>query len=129
MTKDISHTVHFNVSPHEVYEALMDSKKHAEFTGDEADISRKVGGEFHAYGGYIEGTNLELEVDKKIVQKWRASDWPEGHFSTASFILKKEGEGTLLEFTHTDVPSDKAKSIAKGWEEYYWEPMKDMLGK
>ena len=78
MSGTIRQSVTFNATPHDVYEALMDSTKHAEFTGDEAAISRVVGGPVMAYGGYITGKNLELAPDEKIVQTWRASDWPAG---------------------------------------------------
>lgn len=87
-TKTIRQIVVFKASPHDVYEALMDSKKHSKFTGAKAIISREVGGKINAYDGYIEGVNVELVPDKKIVQKWRGSDWPEGHYSTATFELE-----------------------------------------
>ncbi len=67
MPKTIRQTVTFKASPHEVYEALMNSRRHAKFSGGKARLSRKVGGKFTAYDGYIEGTNLELAPDKKIV--------------------------------------------------------------
>ena len=75
-TKTIKQSVTFRAKPHEVYEALMDSGKHAKFTGGEAHISREVGGKFSAFDGYSEGVNLELMPDKRIVQSWRTSDWP-----------------------------------------------------
>ncbi len=68
MSKNINQTVTFKTTPHEVYEALMDSKKHAAFSGGAANISRAVGGEMMAYDGYIAGKNIELVPDKKIVQ-------------------------------------------------------------
>ena len=77
-TKTIRQSVAIRASTHDVYEALMDSRKHAQFTGDKASISRKVGGKFSVFDGYSEGTNLELIQDTKIVQTWRASDWQEG---------------------------------------------------
>lgn len=73
-TRKISQSVTLKASPHDVYEALMDSKKHAKFTGGKASISREVGGKFSAFNGYAEGINLQLVPDKKIVQSWRASD-------------------------------------------------------
>lgn len=127
--KDIRQTIIFKASPHEVYEALMDSGKHSEFTGDKAVISRDVGGRFTAYGGYIEGENIELEADKKIVQKWRGSDWPEGHYSKVIFLLEKVKEGTKLTFTQKGVPAGQHKAISDGWHEHYWEKMKKMLEK
>lgn len=128
--KTIKQTVTFKAtSPHEVYEALMDSRKHSEFTGSKANISRTVGGKITAYDGYIEGKNLELVKDRKIVQSWRSTDWPEGHHSTATFELEalKGGKGCKLTFTQTDVPAEQSKDIAQGWKDFYWKPMKGML--
>ena len=128
-TKTVKQTVTFKASPHDVYEALMDSKKHARFTGGKASISRKVGGKFSVFDGYSEGTNLELIPDKKIVQSWRASDWEEGHYSRATFSLKEVENGTRLTFTQTRVPEEQYDDISQGWRDYYWEPMKQMLEK
>ena len=128
-TKTIRQTVTFEASAHEVYEALMDSRKHAKFTGAKASVSRKVEGKFSAFDGYCYGTNLELVKDKKIVQSWRASDWPQGHYSKATFALKAVRGGTRLTFTQTGVPENQYASIKKGWTEFYWTPMKEMLEK
>jgi activator of HSP90 ATPase len=129
MSKAIKQTVTFKTTPHAIYEALMDEKKHAAFTGGEAKISRKAGGKFSIYGGDIEGKNLELITDQKIVQSWRYSDWPEGHYSTATFTLEPIEKGTRLTFSQTDVPDDKYEDIKQGWKDYYWGPMKEMLEK
>jgi activator of HSP90 ATPase len=113
-TKTIKQTVAIKAGAHDVYEALMDSKKHAGFTGGEAVVSRKVGGKFTAYDGYAEGVNLELVPDKKIVQSWRASDWPEGHYSRATFAFQATAGGTKLTFTQTDVPEEFAADVSRG---------------
>jgi activator of HSP90 ATPase len=123
----IRQTITFRASPHEVYEMLMDSQKHAKFTGSPAKISRKVGGKISAYDGYITGENVELIEDKKIVQLWRGSDWPEGVVSKATFALKKVKGGTKLTFTQAGVPAAQFASIKQGWIDFYWEPMKAML--
>lgn len=122
--KTIKQTVNFQAKPHDVFEALMDSKKHSSFTSSKASISRKVGGKIQAYDGYIEGKNLQIIKDKKIVQSWRGSGWPKGHFSKATFSLTKTKTGTCLTFTQTDVPDSDYKSISKGWYEHYWTPLK-----
>jgi len=126
-TKTINQSVNFRAPAHEVYEALMDSRKQSKFTESKCSISRKAGGKFTAYDGYIEGINLELEADKKIVQSWRASDWPEGHYSQATFLLDEAGDTTSLTFTQTEVPEEFHDDIYQGWYDYYWEPMKEML--
>jgi activator of HSP90 ATPase len=128
-TKTIRQSVTFKADPHQVYEALTDSRKHARFTGTKAKISRKVNGKFTAYDGYIEGVNLDLVSDKKIVQSWRGSDWPEGHYSKATFTLKKVKNGTRLAFAQRGVPGQHYLDIRQGWHDYYWKPMKEMLEK
>jgi activator of HSP90 ATPase len=128
-TKTIKQTVTIKAGAHDVYEALMDSKKHAGFTGGEAVVSRKVGGKFTAYDGYAEGVNLELVPDKKIVQSWRASDWPEGHYSRATFAFQATAGGTRVTFTQTDIPEEFATDVSRGWRDYYWAPLKEMLEK
>ncbi|MCX5997449.1 MAG: SRPBCC family protein [Chloroflexi bacterium] len=125
-TKDIRQTVTFKAGAHAVYELLMDSKKHSELAGDEAKVSRKAGGKFNI-GGYIEGVNLELIPDEKIVQSWRYEDWPEGHFSKATFSFKEEAGKTKMTFTQTGVPVQFYQDIKQGWIDYYWTPMKEML--
>lgn len=129
MSQPIVQTVTFRASPHDVYEALMDSKKHAAFTGGKASISRRVGGKIAAYDDYIAGKNLELVPDKKIVQSWRAVDWPDGVYSTITFLLTTVPEGTRLDFTHVDVPDGSEEEFTQGWIDNYWEPMKKFLEK
>ncbi len=128
-TKTIRQSVRFKTSPHVVYEMLMDSRKHARFTGEKAGINRKVDGKFTAYGGYISGVNLELVPDKKIVQSWRGSDWPEGHFSRVIFSLEEVPGGTRLVFRQSGVPEEHYDGINQGWRDYYWKPMREMLEK
>jgi activator of HSP90 ATPase len=129
MSKLIRQSVMFKTTPHEVYEALMDSRKHAKFTGGAAKISRKVGGEIMAYDGYITGRNLELAPDQKIVQAWHASEWPAGHMSKVTFKLSPVPGGTRLSFTHSGVPEKFVDAIRQGWIHSYWTPMKAMLNK
>jgi len=129
MSGTIKQTVIFNASPHDVYEALMDSKKHAAFSGGKASISRAVGGKISAYDNYITGKNVELVPDKKIVQDWRAVDWPEGYFSRITFEFTAIPEGTRLDFTHADLPEGTKEEFTQGWIDNYWEPMKVFLEK
>src|SRR5476649_720530 len=103
--KDIHQTVALkNVTPHEVYESLMDSKQHAAFTGAKAKMSREIGGKCEAYDGWIEAFNVELVPDEKIVQKWRGADWAEDVYSVATFKFAKIGADTKLTFTQIGVP-------------------------
>ncbi len=130
-TKDIQQSIDFDCSAYEIYEAFMDSKKHAEFTAGKTVISREVGEEFSIYDGGIHGTNLELIPDVKIIQLWRFEydDWPKEYFSKITLDLIERDGKTTLNFTHTGIPVQYADDIEDGWNVYYWNVMKKMLEK
>ena len=130
-TRTIRQVVIFRAPPHDVYELLMDERKHAAFTGGTARIGRRVGGSFSIYDGYITGENLELVQDERIVQSWIPAEdcWPEGHVSKVTFTLKPSKGGTKLVLTHEGIPVDCGDRFDVGWREHYWAPMKRALGK
>jgi len=121
---DKSITIHqeldFNASPQQLYEALLDSKQFAEFSGRPAEITREVGGAFSLFKGHIIGRNLELIPNERIVQAWRVVTWPGGAYSIVRFELKPQGSGTHLVFDHIGFPEGLHDHLAAGWEENYW---------
>jgi len=119
--KTLHQSIKLKATPHEIYEALIDSEKHTEITHSPANIGRNVGDAFSTFDGYASGTNVDLIPDKKIVQKWRADDWPPGHYSTVTFELQAEGPETRLDFTQTDIPEDLYPDLETGWVEFYWD--------
>lgn len=123
-TRTIKQTVEFKARPGEIYECIMNSKKHSAFTHSWCRIGRSVGDKFTAYDGYIEGENLQLVPGRKIVQSWRASDWPQDHYSEVIFEFETSDNGTTLRFTHKKVPEEFADEISEGWKEHYWEKLK-----
>jgi activator of HSP90 ATPase len=113
-------------TPHEIYETLMDSKKHTGLSRQPTRVSRRVGGAFKV-GRDLEGKNLALTKDRRIVQTWRANNWEKGHYSKATFRLAKVARGTRVTFTQTGVPDDKYGEISTGWREYYWNPLRQQF--
>jgi activator of HSP90 ATPase len=128
-TTTIRQTVTFKASPLEVYETIMDSEKHAALSGEDATISREVGGAFTAWGDHISGFNLALHPGQKIVQAWRARDWWDDHYSIATFELSKVDSGTELRFTQVGVPPHRFDGHSRGWIEHYWQPMQEIFDK
>jgi activator of HSP90 ATPase len=128
---DKSITIHqeidFTASPHRVYEALLDAKQFTAFSGRPAEINHAVGGAFSLFDGHIVGRNLELIPNQRIVQAWRAADWPEGAYSIARFELKAQGSGTHLVFDHIGFPEGLRDHLAEGWEGHYWALLKKYL--
>jgi uncharacterized protein YndB with AHSA1/START domain len=119
-TRTLKQTAVIPASPAAVYEALATSKGHRAFTGEPASISPKVGGRVSAYDGWCLAKNLTLVPGKKIVQGWRAADWPEGAQSKVTYILKASKTGTTLSFTQTGIPAAHYEDMKGGWPEHYW---------
>jgi activator of HSP90 ATPase len=128
-TKEIRHVVRLDAKPRAIYQALMNSKKHAAFTGAPAKIEPKVGGRFAAWGPHLRGVNVELVKNKRIVQAWRAKSWPKSHYSIATFDLKRAKGGTQLVFTQTGVPAKHWRDINSGWKTHYWDLLKRAFSK
>jgi activator of HSP90 ATPase len=144
--EEISHTaesIHqepvFKASRMRVYDALTDAKqfdKVIQLSGvmqsmhlaaKPAEISREVGGAFILFGGHITGRHVELVPNERIVQAWRAGNWPPGVYSIAKFELVEQGSSTKIVFDHTGFPTGDAESLASGWKAHYWEPLTKLL--
>lgn len=126
----IRQTVYFDASPQEVYDALLNAKKHAAFTGSPAKTSARVGAEFNAWDGYISGKNVELVKGKKIVQEWETTEWPEGYpRSRLEITLTPKRGGTELKMVHSKVPAEQVEEYSSGWRSSYWDPLKEYLVK
>ncbi|MGB0105015.1 MAG: SRPBCC domain-containing protein [Candidatus Sulfotelmatobacter sp.] len=143
---EISHTeesIHqetdFKANRQCIYQALTDTKqfdKVIQLSGamqsmhlgsTPTAISREVGGAFTLFGGHITGRHVELVPNQRIVQAWRAGNWPPGIYSIAKFELVEQGSGTRIVFDHTGFPKGDAESLASGWKAHYWEPHAKLL--
>ena len=126
MSRTIKLSVQLNAAPEKLYNAWLNSEEHSRFTGAEAVIENKIGGEFSAWDGYIEGTTNELYPNTKIVQAWRTTDFPDGSpDSRLEILLEPEGEMTMLTLVHSGIPEGMEKEFEHGWLDYYFEPMKN----
>jgi activator of HSP90 ATPase len=117
----------FAAPPHRVYEALLDEKQFASFTGAPAKINRSEGGALSLFGGQIVARNVELVADTRIVQAWRDAAWAPGIHSIVKFELTPHGAGTHLVLDHTGFPAGQFSDLDSGWHEHYLEPMKKIL--
>jgi activator of HSP90 ATPase len=124
----IEQTVFFKATPAEVYDALLDAKKHSEFTDSPASTSSREGAEFTAWDGYIMGKNIELLKDKKIVQEWETTDWPQGYpRSRLEITLTPKDGGTEMKMVHSSVPAEQVDEYTEGWKSAYWDPLVEYL--
>jgi activator of HSP90 ATPase len=129
--KEINQIVKFYAPAIEIYNLLMDPSQHAEITKGEVNIDPVVGGKFSIFEGYAKGENLELLEGKRIKQKWWFDEgWPEDFYSICTFDLRENKEGqTVLYFQQSNVPEENHESLSKGWEDFYWLPMREIISK
>ncbi len=114
-------------NPQRIYEALLDSKQFAAFSGEAAEIGREEGGAFSMFGGVIVGRNIELIPNQRIVQAWRPTHWAPGKYSLVRFDLKARGPQATLVLDHTGFPEGDFASLNYGWGLKYWKPLEKFL--
>jgi uncharacterized protein YndB with AHSA1/START domain len=118
----------FPASPERLYEAWLDGEQHGEMTGSEATGEPVVGAEHSAWDGYIGGTNLELEPGRRIVQSWRATDFPgDAGPSRVEVLFDEDDDGTRVTIVHTEIPAGMGKGYELGWQDYYFAPMQNFF--
>jgi activator of HSP90 ATPase len=128
MSASIHQEVVIKANPQRVYEVLTDAQQFSAFTGGKAaDIDREPGGAFSCFGGMITGRNIELVPNRRIVQAWRAGNWPEGVYSIVRFELETQGTDTKLTFDQSGFPDSNREHLESGWSKMYWDPLRVYL--
>jgi activator of HSP90 ATPase len=114
-------------NPQRIYEALLDSKQFAAFSGEAAEIGREEGSAFSMFAGVIVGRTIELVPGQRIVQAWRPTHWAAGKYSIVRFELKARGPQATLILDHTGFPEGDFASLNYGWGLKYWKPLEKFL--
>jgi uncharacterized protein YndB with AHSA1/START domain len=126
----IEQTEFLPAKPVQVYDAFVNAKKHAEFTGARATSDPVAGGAFTAWDDYISGKYIELVRARRIVQEWQTAEWPQGYPpSHLEFTFLEKDDGTEVRMVHSQVPKSQVESYRQGWTDYYWKPLKEYFGK
>ncbi|MFW6095232.1 MAG: SRPBCC domain-containing protein [Bacteroidota bacterium] len=116
--KDFSNTYKIKGTPEEVFTALTNPFTIELWTGYPAQMDENEGTEFSLWDGDIEGKNLEIKKNKKIVQEWYFGDQEEK--SIVTMELYKSGSGTRVKLIHTNIPDIAYENMKTGWNEYYF---------
>ncbi len=118
-----------NAPAKEIYSAWISGEGHTNMTGGMATNSGEIGGNFTAWDGYIEGKNLSLEPYTRIVQSWRTSQFDLGEPDSQIEVILNEVDGqTELTLIHSNIP-ESGEHYRQGWDEHYFQPMKDYFSK
>lgn len=115
----------------DVFTGWLNDNLHAIFTGGEkATTSPNEGGKFSVCGGFITGTNIEIFPHKKIIQKWRNTDFdPSDEDSLIELFFTFKDDYTLLTITHTNIPDGMGDKLKAEWKTKYFSFMKKHFDK
>lgn len=80
----------FQCRAEEFYNAMTRIEMVTAFTQGHVKLDPSKGGKFSMFGGNISGHFEDLVPGKKIVQKWRYKQWPEGHHSTVTINIDEK---------------------------------------
>lgn len=128
MTTKIHQEVNIEASAATVFDTLTQASRFSKMSGGApAEIDATAGGAFSCFGAMIEGRNIELVKNERLVQAWRAANWEPGVYSIVSFQLRPAGSGTLVVLDHSAFPDGQAEHLAKGWHANYWEPLAKLV--
>jgi uncharacterized protein YndB with AHSA1/START domain len=111
-------------SPETVWELLVDPDQATRWMGQAATFDVRPGGGYRVEvipGHTASGVFVEIDPPQRLVHTWGwegESGVPPGS-STVEYELIPSGDGTLLRFTHRDLPNaEAAGSHAHGWDHY-----------
>lgn len=110
-----------------VWQALTDPLEIDGWGAGPAKMDGKVGTSFELWGGDIHGKNTGIIKNENLVQDWFGGNWSEA--SKVSISLKTDGDKTIVDLVHKNIPDDEAEDIDDGWNRYYFGEIKKYLEK
>ena len=103
MKNEFTLTVTIHAKAETIYKAWLSTDGHSAITGSPAKVDGTVNGDFTAWDGYIWGTFLELEENKRILQAWRTGEFP-SEAEDSIVVLEEEHGKTKLTLKHSNIP-------------------------
>ncbi|HKD32338.1 MAG TPA: SRPBCC domain-containing protein [Gaiellaceae bacterium] len=111
-------------SPQTVWELLVDPESTMRWMGQSATFDLRSGGEYRVEvipGHVASGEFVEIGPPRRLVHTfgWEGETGVPPGSSIIEYELIPSGDGTLLRFTHRDLPNaEAAESHAHGWDHY-----------
>ena len=119
----VTDTEEFRTTAAELYQTFTDPQRIAAFTRSPPKVfeGAKKGGKFELFGGNVMGEFVELVEPTMIVQRWRLTQWPSGHFSTLQIKFDQNDRDavTVMRVNWDGVPVGQEEVTKRNWGEYY----------
>jgi uncharacterized protein YndB with AHSA1/START domain len=121
-TEPLTTSVRVDAPPAVVFEYFVDAEKMLRWQGQSAEIDPVPGGRFSVdiNGVPVRGQFVEVTKPERIVVSWghAGSDvFPPGS-SVVEITFTPDGQATLLEVVHREIPEQQAPQHAIGWRHF-----------
>jgi uncharacterized protein YndB with AHSA1/START domain len=112
-------TTTIDASPHEVFPYLVQPDLLVRWLGSWASVEPEAGGVFAVDMGetQVRGSYVVTEPPHRVVFTWGIpgnEQLPAGS-STVEIVLRPDGDSTIVELTHRDLPIDRYDDHRQGW--------------
>jgi uncharacterized protein YndB with AHSA1/START domain len=115
----VTASVRISATPAEVFPYFVDSSLLARWLGSEIDVRPEPGGVFAVnVGAVVQGTYLVVEPPRRVVFTWGlpGNDALPPGASTVEILLTADGEETVVDLIHRDLPADLRADHLAGWK-------------
>ena len=110
--------------PETVFSFFTDRERWLSWMGTDGTFSFEPGGDFRTNitgDNHAAGRFLEFDPPRRVVFTW---GWESGGMpiapgsTTVEITLKPDGDGTLLQLAHRDLPAEAVEPHTEGWTHY-----------
>jgi uncharacterized protein YndB with AHSA1/START domain len=119
VSDDYTTSLRIEAAPHEVFPYLTESDLIVRWMGDWADLRAEPGGPFvlDVGGMPIRGEFVVVEPPRRVVFTWGAAgnDTVPPGSTTVEIVLTADGDHTVLELVHRDLPPEEVPKHDEGW--------------
>ena len=119
MTPNLEVTTTIEASPQEVFPYLVQPDLLVRWLGTWVDVDPEPGGAFAVDMGetQVRGSYVAVDPPHRVVFTWGIpgnEELPAGS-STVEIVLRPEGDATVVELTHRDLPVGQQAGHRQGW--------------
>lgn len=134
MSQELKFKVKYRVPTNIIYEALTNQDMMMKYTQTKAVFEKTNGSAFSMYDNNIQGINVLLEENKKIVQQWKFSTW-DSYAELTMIFREKPGNESEINITMKNIPNFdntkknvEIKGVENGWHSQVFRKINDYCG-
>jgi uncharacterized protein YndB with AHSA1/START domain len=122
VTDQYTTSIRIEAKPDEVFPYLTDASLMVRWMGDWADLDAEPGGAFAVDidGTPVRGEYRVVEPPTRVVFSWGVpgNDVIPAGSSTVEITLAPDGDGTVVQLVHRDLPPEEVAKHGVGWEHF-----------